>query len=110
MAIAEPHEEEIKVINVEDLIRQTFPEAPDTMVSVANCESGLKQFDSRGQVITSHTKDFGILQINEKFWDLKAKELGLDYKGSLEDNLKMARHIYDVQGKKAWVCYQKMIK
>ena len=109
MAIAEPHKEEVRVYNVEDLIRQTFPENPDVMVRVASCESGLKQFTQSGQVVMSHTRDFGLMQINEKVWDVKAKELGLNYKNSLEDNLKMARHIYDVQGKKAWVCYQMII-
>ncbi len=87
----------------------TFPEAPDTMVAVAKCESGLKQFNSKGEVIVSPTKDFGLMQINQLVWDDKAKELGLDYKNNLEDNLKMARHIYEVQGKTAWVCYTKLV-
>lgn len=108
-AIAEPHREEVRVYDVEDLIRKTFPENPDVMVAVAKCESGMRQFYPNGEIVTSHTRDFGLMQINEKYWDAKSKELGLDYKNNLEDNLKMARLIYEAQGENAWVCYQKMV-
>lgn len=74
------------------------------MEQIFTCESGMKQFDSKGKVIMSPTRDFGIAQINEKVWDKKAKQLGLDYKGSMIDNLQMAKYIYTQSGKGAWVC------
>jgi hypothetical protein len=85
-----------------------FGDDAKRMEQIFKCESGLRQFDTNGNVIMSHTRDFGVAQINEKTWDSTAKEMGLDYKNSMIDNLKMARHIYDVQGKKAWVCASKI--
>lgn len=90
-------------------IRKTFPEDPELMVAIATCESGLRQFDTEGNVIVSPTKDFGIFQINEKTWHNTAESLELDYKNSEEDNIEMARHIFEVQGINAWVCYTKHI-
>lgn len=86
---------------IERAIRETFPEMPNTMLAVAKCESGLNQ------EAKSHTNDFGLMQINEASWHQVALELNLDYKSSIEDNLKMARHIFEVQGVTAWVCFNK---
>lgn len=47
--------------------------------------------------------DYGLLQVNDKAWDAKAQELGLDYQHSTIDNIKMAIYIYQHQGKGAWV-------
>jgi hypothetical protein len=76
-----------------------------TMTAVFHCESGLQQFRADGTPVMSHTRDFGVAQINEKVWDSTAIRLGLDYKYSLEDNIKMAWHVYKVQNLQAWVCY-----
>lgn len=83
-----------------------FKEDAPRMKEIFTCESGLRQFDDNGNVIMSPTRDFGLAQINEKTWDTKAKEMGLDYKGSIEDNVKLAKYIHDVSGHKAWVCNQ----
>ena len=80
----------------------TFPEEPEIMLAIANCESGFNQ------EAVSHTNDHGVMQINEATWDETAQELGLDYKNSLDDNLKMARYVYEIQGKDAWVCFNKV--
>lgn len=71
------------------------------MLAVANCESGLRQ-DA-----VSHTNDFGVMQINKATWHEIANELELDYQNNEDDNLKMARYIYEVQGRNAWVCYNR---
>ena len=84
---------------IEEKIVKTFPEQPELMLAIANCESGFNQ-DA-----VSHTRDFGTMQVNEKVWDPTANEMGLDYKNNEDDNLEMARHIYEVQGVTAWVCY-----
>lgn len=41
------------------------------------------------------TPDVGACQINLPTWGKKAKELGLDVVNSFEDNVKMAKWIYD---------------
>lgn len=87
--------------DVEYKIRMAFPEDWETMLAVANCESGLRQN------IVSHTNDYGLFQINEKSWDSVAQGMGLDYKNNIDDNIKMAQHVYKVQGRNAWVCYTK---
>jgi len=91
--------------DIEQMILETFPEAP-IMVEVLRCESGLRQFRDDGSPVSSHTNDWGLSQINATVWDSTAQALGLNYKYSLEDNLKMARHVYEVQGISAWVCLE----
>ena len=89
------------------LIAQQFKDYP-AMIDVLRCESGFKQQDDDGNVLTSSTADYGIAQINLKTWGAKAKELGLDIFNSTQDNLKMARYILDNAGIKSWVCYNKV--
>lgn len=100
MAIAEPHKEEVRVYNVEDLIRQTFPENPDVMVRIADCESNMMQFSQTGTVLVSKTSDVGMFQINQVHWD-NAKRLNIDIY-TLEGNLQYARYLYDRNGTGDW--------
>jgi len=93
-------------------IALAFPEEP-RMVNVAYCESRHKQFDKRGKTLMSETSDVGILQINQVHWP-QAKKLGLDIFNSEDDNIKMGRIIYDMQGIKAWYalkseCYKNLV-
>lgn len=74
---------------------------------IALCESSLRQWDKGGKVLESTTSDYGILQINEVHAD-EAKQLGLDFKGSMLDNVKMAKVVYDKQGFGAWTCARKI--
>jgi hypothetical protein len=74
------------------------------MLAVLNCESGLKQFESDGTVVLSPTMDVGIAQINLKSWLKKSQLMGLDIINSEEDNLTMAKFIYDNYGIGQWVC------
>lgn len=67
------------------------------MVRIAECESGFNQ-----SAVNRKSMDFGLFQVNEKTWDETAKSMGLDYKESWEDNILMARFIYQTQGYKAW--------
>jgi hypothetical protein len=71
---------------------------------LALCESHLKQWDDNGNTIISKTQDGGILQINIPLWNSKASELSLDYLNDWRDNMRMAKYIYDQQGRKAWMC------
>lgn len=74
------------------------------MLAIAECESNTMQFKN-GKVVTSHTSDVGVFQVNLPVWELKALDLGYDIY-STHGNIKMARYIYEVQGKNAWVCYK----
>ena len=87
---------------IEEMIAETFPGKEQLMTRIAHCESGVKQFREDGTPVQGPTKDFGVFQVHEPTWNKVAIELGLDYKNSVEDNIKMARHIYDVQGLSAW--------
>jgi cytochrome c556 len=73
------------------------------MVRIAKCESGLRQFDSNGDVLRGkvNPQDVGMFQINEKYHLEKAKELGYDIY-TTEGNIKMAAYIYLTEGAKAW--------
>lgn len=75
------------------------------MVKVLTCESGLKQFRKDGKPIISPTSDVGIAQINKYHWK-RAKNLGLDIFNNEDDNLKMAKIIYDEQGIDAWSAFE----
>lgn len=90
-----------------ELVQKYFPNNYEVMWKVFGCESGHRQFKEDGTTLMSPTSDSGFAQIN---WvhDVEAKKLGLDYKNSLEDNIKMARVIYDKQGIGAWVCADKL--
>lgn len=76
-------------------------------VAIAKGESGLKQWHANGKVVTGivDPDDKGLFQINKRYWGDEAASLGLDYINSIEDNVKMARHVYDTQGITAWVYY-----
>lgn len=109
------HNAELSVEEIEaqqptpyDLVVKHFGDSADVMWNVFHCESRHRQFDTDGTPLTSPTRDYGFSQVNEKVWNATAIKLGLDYKNSIEDNIAMAKHIYDVQGPKAWVCYQKL--
>ena len=77
------------------------------MVKVCGGESGMKQWHDNGKVVRGivDPDDTGLCQINKRYWGAEAKRLGLDFENSIEDNVKMTRHIYDTQGIKAWVYY-----
>jgi hypothetical protein len=89
-------------------IQAFFNDVPE-MVAIAGCESGFRQFDENGKTVVSKTNDAGLFQINRDYWDKEADQRGLDYENSLEDNMKMARIVYEKQGLTAWVCYKNML-
>lgn len=91
-------------------IKDTFPEDPETAVKVAKCESGWKMIQSNHVTNGVREPSHGIFQIHKPSWDRVAKELGYwNYQTDVEENIKMARFIYDNAGKKwkDWSCYTK---
>lgn len=85
------------------LISETFGNQTALMERISLCESGDRQFLD-GKPLMSETRDFGYYQISEEYNGELADSLGLDYKNSFIDNLKMAKIILDRQGIGAWVC------
>ena len=94
---------------IEQLIRKTFPEAPNTAVAIAKCESGLKaEIQSHHTLSYGREQSYGVFQIHAKDHDKKAKSLGFEnYKTQVDDNVSMARYLYDQRGNfKDWTCYK----
>lgn len=94
---------------IEERIREVFPEAPNTAVAIAKCESGLVK-DVQSHHVRNGIREpsYGIFQIHSPSWHKRAIALGYeDYKTDPGDNIKMARYIYDNAGKsfKDWSCY-----
>lgn len=94
---------------IERLIRETFPEAPNTAVAIAKCESGLDaDIQSHHTLSYGREQSYGVFQIHAKDHDRTATRLGFgDYKTQVEDNVNMARHLFDARGSfKDWTCYK----
>ena len=90
------------------LIRETFPEDPNTAVAIATCESGLKPH-AYNPTNNNGSTDGGLWQINSVH-DKTLEQMGLD-KYDPEDATVFARHLYEANGGwQDWVCYtHKMI-
>ena len=90
--------------NVVSLIRETFPEDPNTAIAVARCESGLNA-NAYNPTNSNGTTDGGLWQINDVH-NSTLERMGLD-KYNPEDATEFARYLYDQRGWKDWVCYTK---
>lgn len=102
---------------VEEQIRRVFPEDPETAIKIARCENGWnKKRGYKVDIQSQHTlsygqeESYGIFQIHARDWDKTARQLGYDkYRTEPEDNIAMARYIYEKAGKRwgDWSCYTK---
>lgn len=82
-----------------ELIYKYFGEQSYTAIRVAHCESRFQQ--NAVNVNKDGTKDIGTFQINE-YWHGDKGDLY-----DLEENIKIAKQIYDESGWWPWVCYWK---
>lgn len=92
------------------LINTLWGEKAPIMHKILQCESGMRQYDSKGNPLMSKTDDVGIAQIHiGKYanWAKKSIELGYDLTKT-EDNIVMAYYIWNKQGFKAWSCYKQI--
>jgi hypothetical protein len=87
--------------DIEERIRETFPENSEQMVRIAKCESGARQFKDNGELVIGPTSDYGVFQNHEQHRSLWEK-LGLDVEGSAKDNITFARYLYDHGGIAHW--------
>lgn len=76
---------------------------PSVLVQIAQCESGLRQFDDAGEVIANtKTHDYGIFQVHSSHLK-EAKSMGLDVVNSAQDNITYALYLYKTQGTSPWL-------
>lgn len=81
---------------------------------IALCESGSRQFNDDGSVVTGriNPKDIGILQINLDYHGRRAEELGIDLR-SLGGNIRFGIILYEEQGTAPWIwskpCWEKKV-
>jgi len=90
-----------KPLTVEEKIEAMFPEDPETAVEIANCESTLNP-NAVNHKNRNGSVDVGLMMINSIHG--YSKEYLLD----VDNNLKVARKLYDRQGWKPWVCSRKI--
>lgn len=88
---------------IKAILEKEFRNVDIRLVDVARCESRFRQLDKNGAPLRGeiNPKDVGVMQINEKYWLAKSKQLGYDIY-TLGGNIEMAKHIYKVQGIQAW--------
>jgi hypothetical protein len=72
-------------------IREVFPEQPELMIRVAECESQLDRYAE------GPTSDFGVFQLHEPSHDLSGVDV-FDPK----ENIAFARKLYDANGLQPW--------
>jgi hypothetical protein len=85
-------------VTLEDKIRKLFPEDPEVMLAIAKAESGLNTTEVN-RANTNGTIDVGIFQINSVWGYSEA------YLKDEDNNLEVAREVYDTQGITAWAVY-----
>lgn len=81
-------------------VADAFQDAPG-MVTVATCESTLRQFKADGTLLVSSTNDVGVMQINRAAHAATAARLGIDI-DTTEGNLEYARLLYGWNGYGDW--------
>ena len=73
---------------------------PSVLVAIAECESGMQQFNSNGTVVRSKTHDLGLFQINLSH-KKEAESMGYDIM-TPEGNTAYAIYLYNTQGTSPW--------
>lgn len=86
-------------LSIEEKIRITFPEEPDIMLAIAKAESKLNPH-ALNRANRNGSVDIGIFQINS------IHGYDEEYLKNEDNNLIIARKIYDKQGLNAWSAYK----
>lgn len=99
--------------DAESIVREYFEDIP-IMIAVAKCESHFRHTISDGSVLRGRVDpaDTGVMQINKRYHDDRAVQLGLDL-DNIYDNMAYARYLYEDQGTQPWSasspCWSKTI-
>jgi hypothetical protein len=95
-------ESRLVAVNTETAVREYFNDIP-VMIQIARCESTFRHTLADGSVLKGvvDPADTGVMQINKRFHESRAIELGLDLH-NLHDNMAYARYLYEKQGTRPW--------
>ena len=87
---------------VEQTVREYFADIP-IMAEIARCESTYRHYLPDGKVLRGKVDDddTGVMQINTRYHQQKADQLGLDLT-NIYDNMAYARDLYERQGTQPW--------
>lgn len=94
--------------DIEKLIAETFPDAPQVALAIAKCESGLVPTRIGDTHMDKHS--YGLFQINQT-WHPYSEETLLNP----QENIRIAKEIYDSfeeitgDGFNAWSCYKQKL-
>jgi len=95
-------------------VEQYFSDEP-VLADIAWCESRMRHLGAKGDIIRGKIDpdDIGVMQINTRYHEEKAVELGYDLY-SLNGNLAYARYLYEKEGTKPWLssslCWGRLAK
>ena len=82
-------------------VRRQFASHP-VLISIAKCESGMRQFDKTGKVLKNpNSSAIGVMQIMSSIHSRSAARLGFDIR-TLPGNLGYAKHLYRAEGTRPW--------
>lgn len=86
----------------EVLLKEVFADIP-VMIEIAKCESGLKHFNEKGEVLRGviNPLDTGIFQINSYYHKKTAEKMGIDIE-TAEGNIAYAKILYEQSGVSPW--------
>ncbi len=89
-------------LDTEAIVRGYFKDIP-VMAEVARCESTFRHTLADGTVIRGKVDpaDTGVMQINRRYHESTAIELGLDL-NDIYDNMAYARYLYEKKGTQPW--------
>jgi hypothetical protein len=84
-------------------VREYYADTP-VLADIAWCESRMRHLDKEGNIFRGqiNDKDIGVMQINTRFHEATATEMGIDLE-SLNGNLEYAKYLYEKEGTKPWV-------
>ena len=95
-------------------VRQYFAEDP-ILADIAWCESRMRHRGKDGEIFVGKidSDDTGIMQINTRYHEKRATELGYDIY-SLSGNLAYAQYLYEKEGTRPWLssspCWGKLAR
>jgi len=87
---------------LEVYVEEYFADTP-VLADIAWCESRMRHHNKNGDILRGEvdSDDIGVMQINTRYHQEKADELGIDIY-SLNGNLEYATYLYEKQGVKPW--------
>lgn len=90
---------------VKAVYKASIPELIDNpvLLEIARCESRLRQFDSKGNVLRGliDHDDTGLFQINRRYHLADSRKMGLNI-DTIEGNIAYGKYLYSKKGTQPW--------